>query len=153
MPEREDRISEEDMLDLLSGLVNKSLVSIELGEDYRFIRYFMLEAIKEYAGGKLQEESDDKKRHLLFERHVRFYNQYLVRAEPKFRTRERDTCIEEVRREYANLRSALQWSYSNPQAPFVRTSHGLESLLVLASRRQAEGRTFLAGSLSGQRRE
>lgn len=116
MPEREDRITREDVLDLLSGLVNKSLVSIEIGENYRYIRYFMLEAIKEYAGGKLQKETDKHKSHQLSERHVRYYSQCLVRAEPKFRTHEREACIDEVRQEYANLRSALEWSYSNPHA-------------------------------------
>lgn len=116
MPEQQDRIAREDVLDLLSGLVNKSLVSIEISENYRFIRYFILEAIKEYAGEKLQNETDKHKSHQLSERHVRYYSQCLVRAEPKFRTREREACIDEVRREYANLRSALEWSYSNPHA-------------------------------------
>ncbi|WP_338556434.1 tetratricopeptide repeat protein [Paenibacillus sp. KS-LC4] len=116
MQSQEEGITSEIMLDLLSGLVNKSLVSTEIGEDYRFIRYFMLETIKEYAAGKLREERDDRKRHLLFERHVRYYSEYLVLTEPKFRTRQRDACIEEVRQEYANLRSALQWAHSNPQA-------------------------------------
>ncbi|MFC9708990.1 helix-turn-helix domain-containing protein [Paenibacillus sp. NPDC056933] len=116
MPDREDRITGEDMLDLLSGLVNKSLVSNEIGEDYCFVRYFMLESIKEYASGKLRDESEECKRQALYERHLRYYSQCLLRAEPKFRTREREACIEEVRREYTNLRSALQWSYANPQA-------------------------------------
>ncbi|MBY0013410.1 tetratricopeptide repeat protein [Paenibacillus typhae] len=113
---REDPVIAEDMLDLLSGLVNKSLISIEISGDDRSIRYVMLEAIKEYTDGKLGEESDGYKRHLLSERHVHYYSQYLVRAEPKFRTREREACIGEVRQEYANLRTALEWSYSNPQA-------------------------------------
>lgn len=116
IPERENCIISKDMLDLLSGLVNKSLVSIEIGEDYRFIRYFLLEAIKEYAGEKLKNDTDKHPSNPLFERHARYYSQYLVRAEPKFRTNEREVCIEEVRREYANLRSALEWCYSNPHA-------------------------------------
>ncbi|WP_145407730.1 tetratricopeptide repeat protein [Paenibacillus xylanexedens] len=116
MPDHEDRITREDMLDLLSGLVNKSLVTTEVGENYGMIRYFMLGAIKEYAGGKLQEDSNEHKQYALAERHAQFYIQCLEREEPKFRTREREACIEAVRRDYANLRSALQWSYVNPQA-------------------------------------
>ncbi|MGG4147473.1 tetratricopeptide repeat protein [Paenibacillus algorifonticola] len=116
MHEQGNSIIPEIILDLLSGLVNKSLVYSEIGGDYRFIRYFMLETIKEYAAEKLLEEHDDRNRHLLSERHARYYSECLVRAEPKFRTRQRDACIEEVRQEYANLRSALQWSHSNPQA-------------------------------------
>lgn len=115
MPDREDRITPEDMLDLLSGLVNKSLVSNEIAADYGFVRYFLLGAIKEYAAGKLREESEACKHQALLERHARYYNECLIRAEPKFRTREREACIEEVRREYTNLRSALQWSYQHPQ--------------------------------------
>lgn len=58
LPTRDDKLAREDMLDLLSGLVNKSLVSIETSDDYRYIRYFMLEAIKEYAGEKLTAVTD-----------------------------------------------------------------------------------------------
>ncbi|MBO3287164.1 NB-ARC domain-containing protein [Paenibacillus sp. FSL M8-0228] len=113
LPTRDDKLAREDMLDLLSGLVNKSLVSIETSDDYRYIRYFMLEAIKEYAGEKMREETDGRNRHVLLERHAQYYSQILNRAEAKFRTRERDACLDEVRREYANLRSAMQWCYQN----------------------------------------
>ncbi len=116
LPIRDDKLAREDMLDLLSGLVNKSLVSIETSDDYRYIRYFMLEAIKEYAGEKMREETDNRNRHVLLERHVQHYSQILNRAEAKFRTRERDACLDEVRREYANLRSAMQWCYQNAHA-------------------------------------
>ncbi|KQY94253.1 LuxR family transcriptional regulator [Paenibacillus sp. Root52] len=127
MPDHEDRIIREDMLDLLSGLVNKSLVSTEIGEDYGRIRYFMLQTIKEYAGEKLREDSNERKQYVLSERHALFYIQCLVREEPKFRTRDREACIEAVRRDYTNLRSALQWSYANPQAH----SHGLHMVSKL----------------------
>lgn len=114
MPDREDRIERGDMLDLLSGLVNKSLVSNKIEHDYSFVRYYMLESIKEYANGKLKDASEDCKLQALYERHLQYYSHYLVQAEPKFRTREREACIAEVRREYTNLRSALQWSNANP---------------------------------------
>ena len=113
LPIRDDKLVREDMLDLLSGLANKSLVSIETSDDYRYIRYSMLEAIREYAGEKMREETN---RHVLLERHAQYYSQILNCAEAKFRTRERDACLEEVRREYANLRSAMQWSYQNAHA-------------------------------------
>ncbi|MEC0184671.1 NB-ARC domain-containing protein [Paenibacillus peoriae] len=116
LPIRDDKLALEGMLDLLSGLVNKSLVSIEISDDYRYIRYFMLEAIREYAGEKMREETDDRSRHVLLERHAQYYSQILNRAEAKFRTRERDACLDGVRREYANLRSAMQWSYQNAHA-------------------------------------
>lgn len=116
IPDREDRITVVDVVVLLSSLVNKSLVSTQISSHYGSIRYFLLEAIKEYASDKFREESDDRKRDALYERHVRYYMKYLLQAESKFRSIERESCIEAVRREYANLRSALQWSYSSVQA-------------------------------------
>jgi predicted ATPase/transcriptional regulator with XRE-family HTH domain len=115
IPDREDRITVVDVVDLLSSLVNKSLVSTQISSHYGSIRYFLLEAIKEYASDKFREESDDRKRDALYERHVRYYMKYLLQAESQFRSIERESCIEAVRREYANLRSALQWSYSSVQ--------------------------------------
>jgi len=46
-----------EVLDTLTRLVNKSLVVVELGNDLP--RYHMLETIRQYGLGKLQETGDE----------------------------------------------------------------------------------------------
>ncbi|WP_258297641.1 ATP-binding protein [Paenibacillus peoriae] len=119
LPIGDDKPALGSVFDLLSGLDNKSLVSIDISDDHCYIRYFMLEAIKEYASEKIREETDDRNRHLLLEDHAQYYSQILNHTEAKFRTHERDACLDEVRREYENLRSAMQWSYQNTHAKLI----------------------------------
>jgi predicted ATPase/DNA-binding CsgD family transcriptional regulator len=57
-----------DLLDVLTSLINKSLVIKEQGE--RLARYRLHETIREYAGLKLREASEDA---LILERHARYY--------------------------------------------------------------------------------
>nr|WP_154985464.1 tetratricopeptide repeat protein [Paenibacillus xylanexedens] len=110
---QKDTITVEDMLDLLSGLVNKSLVSTGIDSHHGSIRYSLLEAIKEYATDKWNEQSDDEKCSTLSMRHMEYYKGYLIQAEACFRTIERERSIESVRTEYANLSAALQWCYAH----------------------------------------
>ncbi|WP_028590167.1 helix-turn-helix domain-containing protein [Paenibacillus massiliensis] len=113
---RPDNITELELLDLLSSLVNKSLVGIDPSHDHNSMRYSLLESIKEYAAERLLEASADQGRHLLSERYARYYSCYLMSAEAKFRTHERDACLQNVRREYANVSNVLQWAYHHQVA-------------------------------------
>ncbi len=110
MPKRHDKIETDQLLDLLSSLTNKSLIYIRTSEDGLAMRYFLLESIREYGSEKLQDEAVAEPRETLFKRHARYYNTLLVHAEKKFRTSEREACLREIRREYANLSEALHWA-------------------------------------------
>ncbi|MHA7966551.1 tetratricopeptide repeat protein [Paenibacillus sp. CAU 1782] len=103
-------IERNELLDLLSSLVNKSLINIRASEDGYSMRYYLLESIREYGNEKLREEAEPQSSQILFERHARYYNTLLVQAEKKFRTSERDACLRETRQEYANLSVALRWA-------------------------------------------
>lgn len=110
MPRHQDKIERDQLLDLLSDLANKSLIYNRISDDGLSMRYFVLESIREYGTEKLLEEDVSEPREILFERHARYYNSLLVLAEKKFRTGERDACLQETRREYANLSEALHWA-------------------------------------------
>ncbi len=102
------RLHKQDMLDLLSSLVNKSLVLLEEQEDSNFVRYNMLETIREYAHGKLQTEQSAAAAKNLYTSHARYYAHQLQHVALMFRTNQRDECLHQVRLEYSNLRMAMQ---------------------------------------------
>ena len=73
-----DGIEEGEILDLLSGLVDKSLVVAEATEDGE-VRYRMLEPVRQYALEKLEEsgEAEEVRR-----RHAAFFLALAEEAEP-----------------------------------------------------------------------
>ena len=103
----DDRISEEHLLDLLSSLVDKSLVTSEtIGRAEA--RYRLLETIREYALEKLAESGEASR---LRDRHLDWY---LARAEeiaPKLESSSyQGLWLNWLDGEQDNLRAALAWS-------------------------------------------
>jgi predicted ATPase/DNA-binding SARP family transcriptional activator len=97
---------EEDILDVLSGLVEKSLVMSESTEGGR-IRYRLLEPIRQYALEKLEEsgEAEAAKR-----AHAEYFLALAQEAEPElFGPREAEW-FERLDEEHDNIRAALSWS-------------------------------------------
>jgi tetratricopeptide (TPR) repeat protein len=98
-----------NMLDILTHLVDKSLVSVdyEHGEE---ARYYLLETIRQYAREKLAESGAGEK---LREKHVRWVVELSERAEPKLRGHGQLEWLERMDNEIDNIRSALEWSLYN----------------------------------------
>ena len=94
-----------DVLDLLTHLVDKSLVAVE--EETEEARYRLPETIRQYARGKLFEsgESEQVRNH-----HLDFFLHFAEIAEPKLRSAEQIEWLERVETEHDNLRAALAWS-------------------------------------------
>lgn len=93
------------VLDDLARLVDKSLVvKEELNGEARF---HMLETIRQYAEFKMfaSEEVDDVKN-----RHRDWFMQLAETAEPKLRTGEQVTWLNQLELEHDNLRAAMNWS-------------------------------------------
>jgi non-specific serine/threonine protein kinase len=97
---------EEDILDVLSGLVNKSLVAVRERQESR-VRYRLLEPIRQYAREKLEEggEGEEVRR-----RHADFYLALAEEAEPRLRGPEDTEWLERLEVEHDNLRAALSWT-------------------------------------------
>ncbi|MFN8526543.1 MAG: tetratricopeptide repeat protein [Chloroflexota bacterium] len=95
------------VLDLLSGLVDKSLVLVE--QDGDVARYRFLETIREYARERLAEslESD-----AVWARLVAWCVALAEEAEPKLVGPEQDAWLVRIEREHDNIRAALWWSLS-----------------------------------------
>ena len=103
-------VEPEAILDILSRLVDKSLLVAEMDADEA--RYRQLETIREYARDRLIEagEAPDALR-----RHRDWYLALVGRAAPAFfRGIESLPWIDRLEHEHDNLRAALQWSSDEP---------------------------------------
>jgi predicted ATPase/class 3 adenylate cyclase len=94
-----------DVLDLLTHLVDKSLVVVE-GETEE-ARYRLPETIRQYARDKLLEASESEQTR---ERHLDFFLRFAEEAEPKLRSAEQLEWLDRLETEHDNLRTALAWS-------------------------------------------
>ena len=99
------KAEKEDVLDLLSGLVDKSLVVVEAGMGGA-TRYRTLEPIRQYAWERLEEsEKADKVR----DRHAAFFLTLAEVAEPELMGPQQSLWVEQLEKEHDNLRAALSW--------------------------------------------
>ena len=100
-----DSIESEDVLDLLSGLVNKSLVVAEpTGEGG--VRYRMLEPIRQYAWEKLEGSEEDE---VVRRVHALWFLAFAEEAEPELRRDHQGVWLERLETEHDNMRVALEW--------------------------------------------
>jgi non-specific serine/threonine protein kinase len=98
------KIQNEEVLDLLTALIEKSLVQYEAREGER--RYRLLETVRQYARDRLMESGEAE---TVRERHVGFFLQLAERAEPELRRHEQIEWLDRLEREHDNLRAALEW--------------------------------------------
>jgi len=97
-----------DVLDLLSNLVDKSLVIV----DHRrgFARYGMLETVSQFAAEMLADTGNaDEFR----ERHASFFIELAEEADPKTRGSDQLAWLEILEDEHENFRAALGWSIAS----------------------------------------
>lgn len=93
------------VLDLLSHLVDKSLISVNTtGTE---TRYDMLETIRQYAHEKLLESGESKQ---IQDRHLDFFLRLAEDAALYLRDETQALHFERLEREHDNLRAALDWS-------------------------------------------
>ena len=108
-------IQQDEILDLLSRLVDKSMLVMEQARTGE-TRYRLLETIRQYA----EEKQDDPLQVEHMRRmHCDWFVQFAERAEPKFLTREYLVWLRKLEADVDNLRAALEWSINqnaDPQA-------------------------------------
>ena len=95
-------IEEYEILDLLTFLVDKSLVIVQRQENKA--RFQMLETIREYALRKLPELPEAR------DRHLNFYMQLVEEIEPGLHGVEQALWLNRLELEHDNIRAALDWS-------------------------------------------
>lgn len=102
-----DGIDRNEVLDLLSSLVDKSLVQAE--ETGPEVRYRLLETIRQYGVRELAEAGEEES---VRARHLALFTALAERAEPKIEGAELLEWMQVLRTERDNIRSALEWSLS-----------------------------------------
>jgi non-specific serine/threonine protein kinase len=104
-------VDENDVLDLLARLVDKSLVVFDDQDGQA--RYWLLETMHQYGFERLVEsgEADDVRR-----RHRDWFLALAERAGPKVIGPEQEVWVEHLRGEYDNIRVALEWSMGGGDA-------------------------------------
>jgi predicted ATPase/DNA-binding SARP family transcriptional activator/DNA-binding CsgD family transcriptional regulator len=100
-----DGIEQEDVLDLLGGLVDKSLVVAEPSTSGT-VRYRMLEPVRQYAREKLDESGEANE---VQGRHAAYFLAVAEEAEPQLAGAQQSVWVERLEGEHDNLREALSW--------------------------------------------
>ena len=103
-----EAIRKEAMLDLLSHLVDKSLVTTE--EDaFGNRRYRFLETVRQYGRERLLRSREVQR---LRDRHFAFFLDVVRRAEPELQGPHQVRWLKRLEGDHDNLRAALEWSSS-----------------------------------------
>jgi DNA-binding CsgD family transcriptional regulator/tetratricopeptide (TPR) repeat protein len=136
-------IDEEDALEVLSKLVDKSLVVAEMRAADVVVRYRMLEPIRHYARERLEEvgEADTVRR-----RHASFFLALAEEAEPALRGAQQQAWADRLEAEHDNLRAALGWSLEKEPETTLRLAGKLARFWEIRSH-FLEGSGWLEASL------
>ncbi|HEU0297116.1 MAG TPA: adenylate/guanylate cyclase domain-containing protein [Anaerolineales bacterium] len=137
----ESVLGEEEALDGLQGLVNKSLINVE--EQDGKSRYRFLETIRQYAMDKLVEAGDSASAR---NRHLDYFMDYAASAEEKLAGAERLSGLHVLELEHDNFRSALRWSLDNKPEYALKMVASLAGFW-LARGYMREGRSWCQAAL------
>jgi non-specific serine/threonine protein kinase len=99
-----------DVLDLLSRLVDKSLVVVDDGAVER--RYRLLETIRQYGRDKLVDSGEAAD---IGHAHFDYFLALARRAEPKLIGTDQVAWLNVLDAEHGNLRTAIDWSLGEPE--------------------------------------
>jgi predicted ATPase len=119
MSESTELLPPSDILDLLSSLVNKSLVSVQRKQGIE-ARYRLLETVRQYAREKLVDAGEMAE---LRVRHLNYFIALAEQAQPAFRSPEIAHWLERLLFNLDNIRSALEWGLeTDPPAALLLAS-------------------------------
>ncbi len=137
----------EQILDLLSGLVNKSMISANRSRPAE-TRYRLLETVRQYAREKLYEAKESQ---TFYDHHLDYYLELTEAVEPQLRTAIALQLLQSLEREVDNLRSALSWALDEMGSLKIEAGLRLASALLNfwhTQNYQNEGYTWLKKGLT-----
>lgn len=105
-----DGITREDILDLISGLIEKSVLIREEGQRTG-VRYRLLGTIREYGGERLAESGQ---RAALRRRHRDHFRRCAARARAELFGPDQVATSLRLLEEQSNIQAALEWSFTEP---------------------------------------
>jgi non-specific serine/threonine protein kinase len=129
------------VLDLLTRLVDRSLVKVERQGEYE--RYRLLEMLGEYAREKLDESGEKEP---LRQRHRDFFIALAEQAEPKLKSAEQVEWLDRLEVEFNNLRVAWDWAIETDTELALRLVSALLDFWLMRGN-PGEGRKWLANLL------
>jgi predicted ATPase/class 3 adenylate cyclase len=134
-----------EVLDVLTGLVDKSMVAYEALAQAR--RYRLLETVRQYASDKLRAPGDEAR---IRSRHLDCFLRLAEQIEPELHGPEQLRWLDFLEQEHDNLRTALDWS----QAQDEEREKGLRLAGILGwfwklHNHLGEGRSRLESMLAG----
>ncbi len=132
-------VAEGEVLNPLSGLVEKSLVVAEGIGQSGSVRYRLLEPVRQYAREKLEE---------VRRRHAEFFLAQAAEAEPGLRGPEDRKWLERLEREHDNMRAALSWALEREEVELGLMPAGALGTFWHAHGHLGEGRRWLEEALA-----
>jgi predicted ATPase len=136
-------IPRNEILDLLTHLVNKSLVFFE--ERNGQPRYRMLETVRQYSQDRLLESGESE---IVRRRHRDCYVELAEWMEPELWSSVQEIWLDQLEAEHDNLRVALAWSLADREAePAVRLAGALWWFWYVRGY-WSEGRAWLRDALN-----
>ncbi|HNM37012.1 MAG TPA: helix-turn-helix domain-containing protein [Anaerolineales bacterium] len=113
-------IKQEDVLDLITSLLQKSL--IHTSEFRPGVRYEQLETIRQYGQEKFLASDEVE---ILRNRHLQYFVELAKRAEPELRSSAQVQWFTLLEQEISNLRSAMQWAKETDKTAFLQLTSSL----------------------------
>jgi len=136
-----DGVEKGRVLELLSGLVDKSLVLAEEREGQQ--RYRFMVTLLEYALKRLMQTEE---RDTISRGHAEFFVDLAVEGEPKLMSTEQKVWLEGLNAEYDNIRAVLNWTSKKNAEMGLRLAGALVQFWYLRGYWD-EGRRWLAEML------
>ncbi|MDQ1514891.1 MAG: hypothetical protein QOE80_721 [Actinomycetota bacterium] len=132
-----EALDEYAILDLISRLVDKSLVHVDHETDGR---YRLLETIRLYAGQRLLDSGESD---VIRARHLDVFLSLAERAEPEIVLADGPAWLNRLERDHDNLRAAMEWAdATGGYEPFLRLTTALTLFFELHGHLAAGGRWF-----------
>jgi predicted ATPase/class 3 adenylate cyclase len=137
-----DGIEDNEVLDVVASLVDKSLLVAET--DGRTERYKLLESLRAYGWEKLKSREDPQQ---LAGRHANYYKRVALNADQAYGAKPDSVWLESVEPDVDNFRTALEWSLgAGKEAALGGIIAGCLERLWREGGLEAEGRTWISGA-------
>ena len=137
-------VDEDEILELLSELVEKSLVVAEPTEQGG-VRHRLLEPVRQYALEKLGRSGEAEKVRC---RHAGFFLDLAEEAEPRLRGPDDVEWFQRLEAEHDNLRAALSWPFERGETEQALRLAAALCIFWRAHGDMAEGRKWLEAALA-----
>lgn len=124
----DEPLEELEILDLISNLINKSLVKMYESENES--RYIMLETIRKYGEEKL---SASKEKLNIQNKSFEFFYKFIEGSDTKLSGSEQRVWIRQINTEYENIRESLRWALENVPESALKMSIELGKFWELQS--------------------